>query len=133
MPQDVVDRVSAIGHQQGMPQTLTFADAFGREMYDAEHDVDDDHDDDYEYVPADDVPFEYDSEDDLMGDGSEGIVDDSNEESGDQSEGESDVDETESIDSDMDSMNSSAVDDHAENIVSDMDPLLRSQCYPRRL
>jgi hypothetical protein len=63
MPQDVVDRVSAIGHQQGMPQTLTFADAYGREIYYAGHDVDDDHDDDYEYVPADDVPLEYDFED----------------------------------------------------------------------
>jgi hypothetical protein len=30
-------------------------------------DVDDDHDDDYEYVPADDVQFEYDSESDFFG------------------------------------------------------------------
>jgi hypothetical protein len=55
MPQDVVYRVSVIGHQQGMPQTLTFADAYGWEMYDAEHDIDDDHDDGFEYVPVDDV------------------------------------------------------------------------------
>jgi hypothetical protein len=103
MPQDVVDRVSAIGHQQGMPQTLTFPDAYGREMYDAEHDIDDDHDDDYEYVPADDVSLEYDSEDDFpahddaaeMDDNSEDIDDSSNDESGNASEGGNDVDEDE--------------------------------------
>jgi hypothetical protein len=65
MPQDVIDRVSTIGHLQGMPQTLTFADAYDREMFDNEHDIDGYDDDDYEYVPADDVSLEYDSEEDL--------------------------------------------------------------------
>jgi hypothetical protein len=65
MPQVVIDRVSAIGHLQGMPQTLTFADTYGRELHDAEYDVDDDHDDDYSYEQDDDVSLEYDSEDDL--------------------------------------------------------------------
>jgi hypothetical protein len=40
-----------------------------------------------------------------------------------ESERESDVDEAESMNSDIDSMNSSAVDDLAENIVSDMDSI----------
>jgi hypothetical protein len=40
MPQDVIDRVSAIGHLQGMPQILTFSDAYGRELSDTDFDVD---------------------------------------------------------------------------------------------
>jgi hypothetical protein len=43
-PQDVIGRVSANNHLQAMPQTLTLADAYGREMFDAEHDVDNEHD-----------------------------------------------------------------------------------------
>jgi hypothetical protein len=47
MPQEVIYRVSAIGHLQGMPQTLTFADAYGHELLDDAYDVDDEHDDEY--------------------------------------------------------------------------------------
>jgi hypothetical protein len=65
MPQDVIDRVSAIGYLQGMPQTLTFADAYGRELSDTDFDVDDEHDNNYVYEPADDISLEYDSVDDL--------------------------------------------------------------------
>jgi hypothetical protein len=65
MPQDVFDRVSVIGHLQGMPQTLTVADAYGRELSHTDFDVDDEHDDNYVYEPADDVSLEYDSVDDL--------------------------------------------------------------------
>jgi hypothetical protein len=65
MSQDVIDRVSAIGHLQGMPQTLTFADAYDRELSDTDFDVDDEHDDNYVFEPADDVSLEYDSVDDL--------------------------------------------------------------------
>jgi hypothetical protein len=65
MPQDVIDRVSTIGHLQSMPQTLTFADAYGRELSDTDFDVDDEHDDNYVFEPADDVSLEYDFVEDL--------------------------------------------------------------------
>jgi hypothetical protein len=54
MPQDVIDRVSEIGRQQGMPRSLTFGDRYGHELEDRNGEVDDDHDSDYEYQSDDD-------------------------------------------------------------------------------
>jgi hypothetical protein len=52
MPHDAITRVGALGRQQQMPKTLTFADRFGFEIPDVDDDVDDDHDSNY--VPSDD-------------------------------------------------------------------------------
>jgi hypothetical protein len=40
MPKDAVTRVNQLGHQQKMPKTLTFADRFGFELFDADDNVD---------------------------------------------------------------------------------------------
>ncbi|MCE2996668.1 MAG: hypothetical protein LW863_13795 [Flammeovirgaceae bacterium] len=65
MPADVIDRVSNIGRQQGMPKSLTFADRFGHEFTDLPHEIDDAHDSDYEtsddYADSDD-----DDDDDVL-------------------------------------------------------------------
>lgn len=55
MPDDVIQRVSDLGKQQGMPRTLTFTDRYGHELHDQEEDTDDDHDSTYIYEPMDDV------------------------------------------------------------------------------
>ena len=52
MPHDAITRVRHLGHVQGMPKSLTFADWYGFEFHDAVDDVDDDHDLDYD--PVDD-------------------------------------------------------------------------------
>jgi hypothetical protein len=55
MPVDVIQRVSDLGRQQGMPPTLTFANRHGHELHDDHLDaVDDDHDSDYSYSAAND-------------------------------------------------------------------------------
>ena len=54
MPDDVIDRVSALGRQQGMPRSLTFGDRYGHILHDGANEIDDDHDSDYDYSDADD-------------------------------------------------------------------------------
>jgi hypothetical protein len=54
MPDDIIARVSTLGRDQGMPQTLTFANRYGHELIDAADEVDDDHDPDYDPEPSDD-------------------------------------------------------------------------------
>jgi hypothetical protein len=48
MPDNVIDRVNALGRQQGMPRTLTFADRYGFAITNDDQDVDDDHDSEYD-------------------------------------------------------------------------------------
>jgi hypothetical protein len=55
MPPDLVDQGMGPGHLQDIPQTLTFAIAYGRQVSDTDFDIDDEHDDDYAYVPTYDV------------------------------------------------------------------------------
>jgi hypothetical protein len=113
MPQDVIDRVSAIGYLQGMPQTLTFADAYGRELSD--FDVDDEHDNNYIYEPADDVSLEY----DFVGDLPAPDVDDSDSPALAMAARDDEMDEDDNQDDDVDN-----VGEEAHNIVvSDMDSL----------
>jgi len=52
MPCDAISRVNALGLKQSMPKTLTFANRFGHEIIDADDEVDDEHDSDYD--PSDD-------------------------------------------------------------------------------
>ena len=52
MPHNVVTHVGHMGHAQGMPKSLTFADWYGFELLDEADDVNDDHDSDFD--PADD-------------------------------------------------------------------------------
>jgi hypothetical protein len=69
MPNDAIAHVGELGHHQGMPKSLTFADWYGHEIRDVDGDVDDEHDSTYD--PTDDndsVSTEssasYDSDDD---------------------------------------------------------------------
>ena len=70
MPQDVIDRISALGSTQRMPLTLTFADRHGRLIPDqlenlAAEDFPDDDDSDSDYAdPANDDDDDDDSDDD---------------------------------------------------------------------
>jgi hypothetical protein len=48
MPNDAIAHVGELGHQQGMPKTLTFADQHGHEIHDDADDVDHDHDSTYD-------------------------------------------------------------------------------------
>jgi hypothetical protein len=47
MPQEAIERVSALGRHHQMLKTLTFTDRYGQEIPDMDDDVDDDHDSDY--------------------------------------------------------------------------------------
>ncbi|MFN7263281.1 MAG: reverse transcriptase domain-containing protein, partial [Cyanobacteriota bacterium] len=67
MPDDVIQRVSAMGKQQGMPRTLTFANHLGHELADLPGEVDDDHDSNYDYQSEDDVSLDYSDATDSMG------------------------------------------------------------------
>ncbi len=49
-----------------MPRSITFTDGFGHEFTDLSHEVDDDHDSDYEYAPTDDVEDDGDVDDDEL-------------------------------------------------------------------
>ena len=51
-PTDAIDRVNALGAQQGMPKTVTFGDRYGRELPDGPLEMDDEHDSLYD--PNDD-------------------------------------------------------------------------------
>ena len=52
MPHNAITHISNLGRQQDMPKTLTFADRYGFEIPDADDDIYDDHDSDYD--PAED-------------------------------------------------------------------------------
>jgi len=52
MPRDAISRINTLGLKQSMPKTLTFADRFGHEILDADDEVNDEHDSDYD--PSDD-------------------------------------------------------------------------------
>jgi hypothetical protein len=126
MPQGVIDRVSAIGHLRGMPQTLTFADAYGREMFDNEHGIDDDHDDDYDYVPADNVSLEYDSDDDLPVRSDDAIKENGPADHDDESKGDVDdgsADHNDESNAKNESQGGNDVGEDVKKLVSDMDSI----------
>ena len=50
IPAEVIARVSDIGRTQGMPPTLTFGNRFAHKLADLPHEVDDDHDVEYDYA-----------------------------------------------------------------------------------
>ena len=57
MPREVIQCVNHIGQEQGMPDTLTFADHHGNELEDQLEDINDEDDDSYQ--PPDDATNEY--------------------------------------------------------------------------
>jgi hypothetical protein len=91
MPQDAIEWVGQMGHQQKMPKTLTFADHFGFELPDV-YDLDDDHNSDYEpdgdksandsdddsAAPSSDLSEDDDNDDDSFNDDDDNSNDDDN-------------------------------------------------------
>ena len=57
MPREVIQCVNHIGQEQGMPDTLAFADHHGNELEDQLEDINDEDDDSYQ--PPDDATNEY--------------------------------------------------------------------------
>jgi hypothetical protein len=92
MPQDAIEQVGQMGHQQKMPKTLTFANHFGFELPDVNDDVDDDHNSDYELygdksandsdddsaAPSSDLSEDDDNDDDSFNDDDDNSNDDDN-------------------------------------------------------
>lgn len=64
-PQTVIARITALGAEQSMPQTLTFADRHGNELLDEDDEEDDDHDSAYSPPDSDsDSDYSADSDSD---------------------------------------------------------------------
>ena len=55
MPHDAIACVGDLGHMQGMPKSLMFADRFGFELADGTNDIDDDYDSAFD--PGNDIDF----------------------------------------------------------------------------
>ena len=90
MPTDVIQRITALGAAQSMPQTLTFADRHGKELIDDDDEEDDDHDSDYN---SDDDSDQSSHEDDANADDDSDDDDDDDDEAGNDNNNNSDSDD----------------------------------------